>query len=84
MAGMLRCGLTSITVYGEQSQQPMDKIKWPGLAQLVARVVWEQEARVRAAALGKPGSPWDTRNNSSFPLAGNWPKIGVDHMFDHN
>ena len=46
--------------------------------------VWEREARVRATALGKPEKPWDTWADSTFPLAGNWSKIGVDHMFDHN
>ena len=46
--------------------------------------VWEREAQVRAAAIGKPGKPWDTWADSTFPLAGNWSKIGVDHMFDHN
>ena len=45
---------------------------------------WEREARVRAAAIGKPGKPWDSWADSIFPLAGNWSKIGVDHMFDHN
>ena len=57
---------------------------YPGVAQLVARLLWEREAQVRAVALGKPGKPWDTWADSTFPLAGNWSKIGVDHMFDHN
>ena len=55
-----------------------------GVAQLVARLLWEREARVRATALGKPGKPWDSWADSTFPVAGNWSKIGVDHMFDHN
>ena len=46
--------------------------------------VWEREAQVRAEALGNPGKPWDTWADSTFPLADNWSKIGVDHMFDHN
>ena len=45
---------------------------------------WEREAQVRATALRKPGKPWNTWADSTFPLAGNWSKIGVDHMFDHN
>ena len=57
---------------------------YPGVAQLVARLLWEREAQVRAVALGKPGKPWDSRLDSIFILAGNWSKIGVDHMFDHN
>ena len=57
---------------------------YPGVAQLVARLLWEREARVRATAHGKPGKPWDTWADSTFHLAGNWSKIGVDHMFDHN
>ena len=57
---------------------------YPGVAQLVARLLWEREARVRATAHGKPGNPWGSRPNNTFPLAGNWSKIGVDHMFDHN
>ena len=46
--------------------------------------LWEREAEVRTALLGKPGEPWDTWADSAFPLAGNWSKTGVDHMFDHN
>ena len=38
----------------------MQKIEYPGLAQLVARVVWEREARVRGKVLGNLGKPWDT------------------------
>ena len=51
---------------------------------MVARLLWEREARVRAEVLGKPGKPWDSRADGTFPLAGNWSKIGVDHMFYHN
>ena len=51
---------------------------------LITHKVWEREAQVRAVALGKPGKPWDSWADSTFPLAGNWSKIGVDHMFDHN
>ena len=46
--------------------------------------VWEQDARVRAAILGNPGKPWDTRTDSTFPHACNWSKNDLDHMFDHN
>ena len=49
----------------------------------IARVVWEREAEVRTALLGKPGTPWAAKADSLSPLAGNWSKIGVDHMFDH-
>ena len=62
----------------------MAEIEYPGVAQLVGRDIWEREARVRAEVLGKPEKPWDTWADSTFPLAGNWSKIGVDHMFDHN
>ena len=51
---------------------------------MVARLLWEREAQVRAVALGKPGKPWDSWADSTLHLAGNWSKIGVDHMFDHN
>ena len=51
---------------------------------MVAHVIWEREAQVRAVALGKPGKTWESWADSTFPLAGNWSKIGVDHMFDHN
>ena len=47
-------------------------------------MIWEREAQVRAVALGKPGKTWESWADSTFPLAGNWSKIGVDHMFDHN
>ena len=60
------------------------KTEYPGVAQLVARLLWEQGARVRATAIGKPGNPWDTRADSTFPLACNWSKNDLDHMFDHN
>ena len=60
------------------------KTEYPGVAQLVAHVIWEREAQVRAVALGKPGKTWESWADSTFPLAGNWSKIGVDHMFDHN
>ena len=60
------------------------KVKYRCVAQLVARLLWEREAQVRAVALGKPGKPWESWADSTFPLAGNWSKIGVDHMFDHN
>ncbi len=59
-------------------------IPYPGVAQLVARLLWERETQVRAADFGKPGKSWGPRSDSTFPLAGNWSKIGVDHMFDHN
>ena len=62
----------------------MQPQKERGVAQLVARLLWEQGARVRAAVLGKPGKPWDTRADSTFPLAYNWSKNDLDHMFDHN
>ena len=50
---------------------------------MVARLLWEREAWVRASVLGTPGKPWGSKPNSTFPLAGNWSKNGVDHMFDH-
>ena len=59
-------------------------ISYPSVAQFIAGLLWEREARVRAEALGNPGKPWDTWADSTFPLADNWSKIGVDHMFDHN
>ena len=59
-------------------------ILYRGVAQLVARLLWEREAQVRAVALGKPRKSWDSWADSTFPVAGNWSKIGVDHMFDHN
>ena len=62
----------------------MAEIEYPGIAKLVSRLVWEREAQVRAVALGKPGKTWESWADSTFPLAGNWSKIGVDHMFDHN
>ena len=62
----------------------MAEIEYPGVAQLVGRDIWEREARVRATALGKPEKPWDNWADSTFPFAGNWSKVGIDHMFDHN
>lgn len=51
---------------------------------MTARWIWEREARVRVSTLGNPAKPWGVWVDSTFPLAGNWSKIGVDHMFDHN
>ena len=62
----------------------LGNLRNPGVAQLVARLLWEREARVRAEVLRKPGKPWDIWADSTFPVTGNWSKIGVDHMFDHN
>ena len=62
----------------------MQKVIFPGVAQLVARLLWELEAWVRGTVPRKPGSPWGTWDGGIFPLAGNWSKIGVDHMFDRN
>lgn len=50
----------------------------------VACLLWKQGARVRAAAFGNPEKPWDTRADSTFPLACNWSKNDLDHMFDHS
>ena len=47
-------------------------------------MIWERGAQVRASVLRNPGKPWGSWADSTFPLAGNWSKIGVDHMFDHN
>ena len=46
--------------------------------------LWERGAQVRASVLRNPGKPWGSWADSTFSLAGNWSKIGVDHMFDHN
>ena len=71
-------------VYFLSEYLSITEFHYPGVAQLVARLLWEREAQVRAEALGNPGKPWDTWADSTFPLADNWSKIGVDHMFDHN
>ena len=34
-----------------------EKTKYPGVAKLVSRLVWEQEARVRVSTHGKPEKP---------------------------
>ena len=51
---------------------------------MVAHVIWEREAGVRAALLQNPGKLWDAKADRVFPLAGNWSKTGVDPIFDHN
>ena len=60
------------------------KTEYPGLAQLVARVVWEREAGVRATLPKNPGKLWDAKADGVLPLAGNWSKTGVDPIFDHS
>jgi len=62
----------------------MQKAVYPCVAQLIARLLWEREAEVRTALLEKPGKPWAAKADRLLPLAGNWSKIGVDHMFDHS
>ena len=63
---------------------PYRKMKYPGVAQLVAHVIWEREAGVRAALLQNPGSLWDAKVDGVLPLAWNWSKAGVDPIFDHS
>ncbi len=60
------------------------KIEYPGIAQLVARQLWEREAGVRAALLQNPGKLWDAKADGVLPLAGNWSKTGADPIFDHS
>lgn len=62
----------------------MQKTKYPGVAQLVAHVIWVREAGVRAALLQNPGKLWGAKADGVFPLAGNWSKTGVDPIFDHS
>ena len=57
---------------------------YPGVAQLVARLLWEREAGVRAALLQNPGKLWDAKADGVLPLAGNWSKTGADPIFDHS
>ena len=51
---------------------------------MVARLLWEREAGVRAALPPNPGNLWDAKANGVLPLAGNWSKTGVDPIFDHS
>ena len=60
------------------------KTKYRGVAQLVARLLWEREAGVRATLLQNPGKLWDAKADGVLPLAGNWSKTGADPIFDHS
>ena len=60
------------------------KTEYPGVAQLVAHVIWEREAGVRVALLQNPGKLWGAKADGVLPLAGNGSKTGVDPIFDHN
>ena len=60
------------------------KTEYPGVAQLVAHVIWEREAGVRATLSQNPGKLWDAQADGVLPLAGNWSKTGVDPIFDHS
>ncbi len=60
------------------------KMKYPGIAQLIARQLWEREAGVRAAFPPNPGKLWDAKADGVLPLAGNWSKTGADPIFDHS
>ena len=51
---------------------------------MVAHVIWEREAGVRAALLQNPGNLWDAKADGVLPLAGNWSKTGADPIFDYN
>ena len=59
-------------------------MKYPGIAQLVARQLWVREAGVRATLSQNPGKLWDAKADGVLPLAGNWSKTGVDPIFDHS
>ena len=67
---------------GKTSRCPGNKKR--GVAQLVARLLWEREAGVRAALLQNPGKLWDAKADGVLPLAGNWSKTGADPIFDHS
>ncbi len=60
------------------------KIKCPGVARLIAHVIWEREAGVRAELPPNPGKLWDAKTDGVLYLAGNWSKTGADPIFDHN
>ena len=62
----------------------MQKIEYPGVAQLVAHVIWEREAGVRAALLRNLENLWDAKADGVLSLAGNWSKTGADPIFDHS
>ena len=51
---------------------------------MVARLLWEREAGVRATLSQNPGKLWDAKADGVLPLAGNWSKTGVDPIFDHS
>ena len=55
-----------------------------GVAQLAAHLLWEQEARGSNPRTRKARNASGQTGRRRFPLAGNWSKIGVDHMFDRN
>ena len=55
-----------------------------GVAQLAARLLWEQEARGSNPRTRKARNASGQTGRRRFPLAGNWSKIVVDHMFDRN
>ena len=60
------------------------KTEYPGVAKVVAHVIWVREAGVRAALLQNPGKLWDAKADGVLPLAGNWSKTGADPIFDHS
>ena len=62
----------------------LGNLRNPGVAQLVARLLWEREAGVRATLSQNPGKLWDAKADGVLPLAGNWSKTGVDPIFDHS
>lgn len=59
------------------------RIKYPGLAQLVARVVWEHRPIHSRQEYPKPGNPCDTSICRIFISCETGPKNRFDHINDH-
>ena len=55
------------TLFLGRNRPGSSTISFRGVAQLVARLLWEREARVRAKVLRNPGKPWDTWADGTFP-----------------
>ena len=61
----------------------MAKIEYPGIAKLVARVVWECRGGIRDRVRRNAAKPCDTCVCRIFPDCRKRHKSGFDHMNDH-
>ena len=69
-------------MYNKKRFESAEK-SYPGVAQLVARVVWERSAGIRAASRTDAGKPCRASVCGIFPPPETRREIAFDHRNDH-